>query len=414
MANPYHRGTPNYISDPSISAGIAGGAQRTSYASVASGNVGLGNTGGSVPGIAHLLNSANDGPQDFASSAFASTRRGSDDDMSFTTGQRSSTDAERSGFIQSGAARQPWPGSHLQNFSRAFETFMGKEYMPEMNGNGSGNGSGHVPRLLKPSYLDGSLYYQKLEEVWKPRLLAQRETNANQSAGVAGLSSGNASSQIHSSKIATGSHRGMTYEVVEKAPQLTSSNDETTVTPLPSRWNKDDKYGGLEVLGVDGFEVKYTGHRQSGEREHEACSIRTDTHMPPQCGIYYFEVTVLNRKRDEYVTAAAFKLRPDGGMAHTYTVSSASSTTIAIGFSGKAVSLARVPGWEPESWGYHGDDGNIYAAQNIGKPYGQPFGPGDCIGCGVNFNTGTAFFTRNGRNLGSSPQNSVCVVPYAD
>ena len=78
----------------------------------------------------------------------------------------------------------------------------------------------------------------------------------------------------------------------------------------------------------------------------------------------------------------------------------ASRTTIGIGFSTKSVSLSRVPGWEPDSWGYHGDDGNSFAAQNVGKNYGPTFTTGDTVGCGINFRTGTAFFTKNGAALG--------------
>lgn len=62
--------------------------------------------------------------------------------------------------------------------------------------------------------------------------------------------------------------------------------------------------------------------------------------------------------------------------------------------------MSRAPGWEPNSWGYHGDDGNVFASQNVGKTYGPPFGTGDVIGCGVNFRTGCAFYTKNGEHLG--------------
>lgn len=78
------------------------------------------------------------------------------------------------------------------------------------------------------------------------------------------------------------------------------------------------------------------------------------------------------------------------------------STQIGIGFSSKSVSLVRAPGWEPDSWGYHGDDGNIFAAQNSGKPYGPKFGANDTIGCLVNFRLGHAMFTKNGHELGTS------------
>lgn len=80
------------------------------------------------------------------------------------------------------------------------------------------------------------------------------------------------------------------------------------------------------------------------------------------------------------------------------------STLIGVGFSSKSASLNRAPGWEPESWGYHGDDGHCFQAQNVGKQYGPTFGYGDVIGCGVNFRTGTAFFTKNGHYLGKSDE----------
>lgn len=75
-------------------------------------------------------------------------------------------------------------------------------------------------------------------------------------------------------------------------------------------------------------------------------------------------------------------------------------SSIGIGFSSKNVPLSRIPGWEPESWAYHGDDGQIFCCQSTGKAYSTPFTAGDVIGCGVNFRTGAAFFTKNGDHLG--------------
>lgn len=73
---------------------------------------------------------------------------------------------------------------------------------------------------------------------------------------------------------------------------------------------------------------------------------------------------------------------------------------IGVGFSGPKVALSRIPGWEPDSYAYHGDDGQIFSNTTSGKAYGPKFGTLDVIGCGLNFRTNTAFFTKNGHMMG--------------
>lgn len=73
---------------------------------------------------------------------------------------------------------------------------------------------------------------------------------------------------------------------------------------------------------------------------------------------------------------------------------------IGVGFSTTKASLEKLPGWEPESWAYHGDDGKTFCCQMQGKPYGPKFTTGDIIGCGINFTTRSAFFTKNGVSQG--------------
>ena len=72
---------------------------------------------------------------------------------------------------------------------------------------------------------------------------------------------------------------------------------------------------------------------------------------------------------------------------------------ISVGFSTQNAKLEKMPGWETESWGYHGDDGKLYE-KSIGKPYGPGFTTNSVIGCGINFRTNTTFFTKDGNPLG--------------
>ncbi|KAI1204309.1 SPRY domain-containing protein [Annulohypoxylon truncatum] len=248
----------------------------------------------------------------------------------------------------------------LPSFSRAFEKFTQYEAGEDVWTNVYKKNS-----FFTPSYLTGSSYIQKLEEAYKAKQ-AQRET---QQQSVSTLPAGIATTGSLANKTPA-SHLGMTYDLIERTPAI---EDDHSIPPLPSRWNKDDKHGALEVI-ADGQEVKYAASRNSREQDHETCAIRADHPMPWQAGIYYFEVTLLSRRRDE--------------------------TTVCIGFSTKNVPLMRPPGWEPESWGYHGDDGDVYSGQNVGKQYdGGSFGPQDTIGCGVNFRTREAFFTKNGQDF---------------
>jgi hypothetical protein len=184
---------------------------------------------------------------------------------------------------RSGSWGRPGPFAGL---SRAFG--------PLANGQGPGAfGTGQAESFFVPSYLKGSRYVERLEEAHKAKVLAQKEA-ASAPAPQTGSLSTSASSISLPSKVAA-SHRGMTYDVIEKAPPV----EDEVLPPLPTRWNDLDKYGGLEVLS-EGQEVKFTGVKPASDRDYEACAIRADHAMPSQCGIYYFEVTIISRKREEY------------------------------------------------------------------------------------------------------------------
>lgn len=68
------------------------------------------------------------------------------------------------------------------------------------------------------------------------------------------------------------------------------------------------------------------------------------------------------------------------------------------------------------SWGYHGDDGSLFLETGSGKPYGKKFGTGDVIGCGVDFDQGKAYFSRNEERFGEKPNKhlpSKCPFPLS-
>lgn len=63
----------------------------------------------------------------------------------------------------------------------------------------------------------------------------------------------------------------------------------------------------------------------------------------------------------------------------------------------------RLPGWDSESFGYHGDDGAIFHGK--GKrlsEFGPRYGCNDIVGCGFNHKEGSIFYTLNGKMLGTA------------
>ncbi|KHJ48604.1 hypothetical protein D918_00906 [Trichuris suis] len=168
---------------------------------------------------------------------------------------------------------------------------------------------------------------------------------------------------------------------------------------IPSQWNPKDKHMFMK-LSHGNCRVQYKGdaffwssifvvilistfsfHSFSvlriflgpGKSHKDAAAVRADFSVPVACGLFYFEVTIISKGRDGY---------------------------IGIGLSEEGSCLNRLPGWDKRSYGYHGDDGNSFASSGTGFPYGPTFTTGDVIGCGVNMENRTCFYTKNGINLG--------------
>ncbi|KAJ3174031.1 Ran-binding protein 10 [Irineochytrium annulatum] len=143
---------------------------------------------------------------------------------------------------------------------------------------------------------------------------------------------------------------------------------------IPSAWYPDDyskaDNHSLLSLSKDGLRVSYIG---PGATDEQAAAIRSNLPIPKEAGIFYFEVTIISKGRDGW---------------------------IGIGVCDSSFNLNRLPGWDPRSWGYHGDDGFAFAANSKGSPYGPVYTTGDVIGCRVNFRTMTVAYTKNGMDIG--------------
>jgi hypothetical protein len=79
---------------------------------------------------------------------------------------------------------------------------------------------------------------------------------------------------------------------------------------------------------------------------------------------------------------------------------------IGIGFGvlGLFPVTGEMPGWEPHSYGYHGDDGTKFGVGATPEKW-PIWDDGDVIGCGIDFSRRAIFFTRNGVLLGDGFRN---------
>lgn len=138
---------------------------------------------------------------------------------------------------------------------------------------------------------------------------------------------------------------------------------------LPSCWSALDRNANVQI-DEDGLVARYVG---PGKTESDAAAVRSNRCIPQQCGLFYFEISVVDRGRDGH---------------------------LAVGICQQGASLCRLPGWEVASVGYHGDDGMCFTGLANGAPFGPTWGTGDVIGCGLDVQKRRLFYTKNGVFLG--------------
>ncbi|KAI9140088.1 hypothetical protein BKA69DRAFT_585460 [Paraphysoderma sedebokerense] len=99
-------------------------------------------------------------------------------------------------------------------------------------------------------------------------------------------------------------------------------------------------------------------------------------------GVYYYEIKVMEKEGVHYV---------------------------ALGLSTVPYPDFRLPGWAKFSIGYHSSGRKqINRIVGPGIEYGKPFEAGAVVGCGIDFNSRTIFFTLNGQNLGPAGDATSC------
>ncbi|KAH6848113.1 hypothetical protein B0I37DRAFT_376721 [Chaetomium sp. MPI-CAGE-AT-0009] len=152
--------------------------------------------------------------------------------------------------------------------------------------------------------------------------------------------------------------------------------------PEPTKWADSSNPSKVVISdnGLVAFFADKNAPSESGRQTGALWSVISDHPIPPTVDEYYFEVEILGVCRDRR------RRRVTGiGLTRFESMSRWDFQT--------------VPGWD-SNWGYHGDSGGNFTGTEWGAPFGPTYGPGDTVGCGVDFLDGTVYYTLNGRYLG--------------
>jgi hypothetical protein len=121
---------------------------------------------------------------------------------------------------------------------------------------------------------------------------------------------------------------------------------------------------------------------------------RANHPLPFHLDTFYFEVAVMNSGHGRYVQSSPIRKLILSKLILPF------SSILGVGVCEESAPLTGMPGWRKGSWGYHSDDGNLFAESGSGIPYGPTYQTGDIVGCGGTMIRKTIFFTKNGLHLG--------------
>ncbi|CAI5437613.1 unnamed protein product [Caenorhabditis angaria] len=174
---------------------------------------------------------------------------------------------------------------------------------------------------------------------------------------------------MESSSTSLGDEKSLNKRLRELYPSV---KEREGYASFPRRWDRNQASNHLDI-SKDGLSVTFKKHVKVPKEEKETSAVvRANAAIPASCGLYYFEVTIVHGQKG----------------------------CMGVGLSRKGGLLNRMPGWDTDCYGYHGDDGNFFSACGHGAPYGPKFGTGDVVGCGIDTLMQHIFFTKNGQFLG--------------
>jgi SPRY domain len=119
--------------------------------------------------------------------------------------------------------------------------------------------------------------------------------------------------------------------------------------------------------------------------------------------VCYFEITILSP--DAAIVNRHTSERPMGSVREV-------TESVAIGIAECTFPLSGcMPGWDMQSYGYHGDNGHAYHGSGGQRrrrrqldgedlAFGPKYGVNDTVGCGIDYHKRSIFFTFNGTFLG--------------
>eukprot|EP00891_Asterochloris_glomerata_P006734 jgi/Astpho2/6734/gw1.00102.16.1_t len=114
-------------------------------------------------------------------------------------------------------------------------------------------------------------------------------------------------------------------------------------------------------------------YKGQGNHSPDVAAVQADLPVPKRRRVYYFELTVQDTGHKGMIT---------------------------MGFTHAGSQSNKQPGWEPDTYAYHGDDGKLFHDSGSGVPYGPKWATGDIVGAGWNLQRQEMFFTKNGKDLG--------------